>query len=354
MHPIDSPIALRDNASLDLQRLEAFLRDRLPEWDGPLQLQQFPRGYSNLTYLVQAGSRQLVLRTAPPGRKARGAHDMLREYRILTALKPIFPYVPTALLCCEDAVIAGGPFYVMERLRGIILRRELPPGLTLAAAEARQLCHNLIAVLCRLHALDWKAAGLEELGRPEGYVRRQVQGWSQRFRDARTPDAPDGEAVMGWLQQRQPADSPLPALVHNDFKFDNVVLSPADPLTIVGVLDWEMATIGDPLMDLGASLAYWIQRDDPPEMQRIRTLPTTIDGMLTRRELVALYEAGSGRRVAAFDFYLAFGLFRLAVIAQQIYYRYYHGQSRDERFGTLIGAVLALLRAAERVMGGRS
>ena len=350
MNLIDSAVPVREGDELDLRRVESFLKENIPGPTGDLRLDQFPSGYSNLTYLVRSGERELVLRRPPPGKKAKTAHDMLREYRILKALKPVFPYVPTPLAYCDDLSIIGSPFYVMERIKGLILRKDLPEGLQLRAADASRLCENLIGVLCELHGLDYRAVGLEGFGKPQGYVRRQVEGWSNRYRDARTEDAPDYETVMRWLHDHMPADSDQPAVIHNDFKFDNVVLDPQNPLQIIGVLDWEMATIGDPLMDLGGSLGYWVDRDDPQNMHLIRTLPTTAEGMLTRRELVELYLTKTGRRIECFDFYLCFGFFRLAVIAQQIYYRYYHGQARDERFKMLIVAVQVLEEAALRVM----
>ncbi|MFC1851650.1 phosphotransferase family protein, partial [candidate division CSSED10-310 bacterium] len=241
-------------------------------------------------------------------------------------------------------------FYVMERVRGIILRKDLPKGMTLSPGEATSLCHNLIDVMIELHAIDYQKIGLENLGKPEGYIRRQVEGWSKRYRDARTDDAPDFKMVMDWLKEKMPADTASHAIIHNDFKFDNVVLNPEHPLEIIGVLDWEMATVGDPFMDLGSSLAYWINRDDPQDLHMIRLMPTTIEGMLARQELVDLYLSKSGRALESFDYYYCFGLFRLAVIAQQIYYRYYHGQTKDQRFKMLIFAVKILEQTALKVI----
>jgi aminoglycoside phosphotransferase (APT) family kinase protein len=272
---------------------------------------------------------------------------MEREYRILEALHPVFPYCPRPMLFAEAPAVMDGPFYVMAPIRGIILRKHLPPGMVLDPAPMRSLCENLLDVHGELHAVDYQAAGLAEFGRPEGYVHRQVEGWTARYEKARTPDAPTFAAVVAWLRQRMPPDHPRPAIVHNDFKFDNVVLDPADPLRIIGVLDWEMATIGDPLMDLGCSMAYWVEADDPPDLQAIRMLPTHLPGALTRREMVQRYARRSGIVIDDFDFYLCFGLFRLAVIAQQIYYRSFHGQTADERFKSLIFAVHILERSAQ-------
>ena len=284
------------------------------------------------------------------GKKAKTAHDMSREYRMLKALKPHFRYCPEALLYSEDEALMGCPFYVMERLKGIILRKNYPEGFSLSESEAGKLCDRLIGVQVELHRLDYKKAGMEDFGKPEGYVRRQVEGWSKRYRDARTPDAPDFERVMKWLVDTMPAESPIVSVIHNDYKFDNVVLNPANPLEITGVLDWEMATIGDPLMDLGSSLAYWIDHSDPKDYQLMRMLPTTEKGMLSRSEIVERYSAAMGLKIDNFDFYFCFGLFRLAVIAQQIYYRFFHGQTKDKRFEMLIFAVAMLEKAAISVI----
>ena len=350
MNLIDPAHPVRDGEALDAGRVGAFLATAVPGLHEPVVIRQFPGGFSNLTYLVTAGARDLVLRRPPFGTKAASAHDMGREYRILKALAPVYPYVPRPLAYCADEAVIGAPFYVMQRIPGIILRKDLPAGLRYTPGQARRLCRNLLEVHHQLHAIDYAAAGLADFGRPEGYVQRQVDGWTGRYRAARTDDAPDFEAVMAWLAARRPPDSPRPALVHNDFRLDNVVLDPADPTRIIGVLDWEMATVGDPLMDLGNSLAYWVEAGDGEEMQMMRLMPTHIPGALTRAELVAEYARRSGRDAGDIAFYYAFGLFRLAVIAQQIYYRYFHGQTRDKRFAMLILAVAALERRAGQVI----
>ncbi|MFA5181261.1 MAG: phosphotransferase family protein [Syntrophales bacterium] len=350
MNLIDAAKPVREGEELDLRRIENYLKEAIPDLTGQITINQFPSGHSNLTYLIAAGDREFVLRRPPFGRKVRTAHDMGREYRVLKALRPHFTYCPEAFAYTEDESIMGCPFYVMERLKGIIPRKELPPGMTLSNKEARILCERLIDVFVELHRVDYQDTALTELGRPEGYVKRQVDGWSERYRGARTPDAPDYEAIMGWLHERMPETSPAPAVIHNDYRFDNVVLAPEDPLRIIGVLDWEMATIGDPLMDLGGALAYWINSDDHEEMQAIRLIPTHLDGMMTREEVISAYCAKMGLSEGNMDFYYTFGLFRLAAIAQQIYYRFYHGQTKDKRFGMLIFAVHVLEKKAQQVM----
>jgi aminoglycoside phosphotransferase (APT) family kinase protein len=344
----------RPGEELDAAAVSRFLAEQLAVSPGRITIRQFPGGASNLTYLVTAAGQDYVLRRPPPGTKARSAHDMGREFRILSRIHEAFPYAPRPLAYCEDAGLLGEPFYLMERLPGLILRRDLPRDLPLEPAQARALCENLVAVHAELHDVDYAAVGLDELGHPEGYVARQVAGWSKRYRNARTDDVPDNETLMAWLAEHQPADSVPGALIHNDYKFDNVVLSAGDEgLRITGVLDWEMATLGDPLMDLGASLAYWVQADDPPVLQKIRMLPTQVPGMMSRRELIERYLAVSGREGARFDFYYAYGLFRLAVIVQQIYYRYVHGQTANPRFADFGRYCAALSGVAQAVAGGR-
>jgi aminoglycoside phosphotransferase (APT) family kinase protein len=335
----DRPTKIRQGEELDLKAVEGYLKDHIPGLSGDLVVEQFPSGFSNLTYLISVGKTNLVLRRPPFGRKAKSAHDMGREYRILTALNPVFPYCPKPLLYTEDESVMGCPFYVMERIPGIILRKHLPKGLQFTPDQMRALCENLLDVHYQLHSIDYKAVGLEGFGKPEGYVRRQVEGWTERYRAAHTPDAPTFETVMQWLHDNMPPDYEKPAIIHNDYKFDNVVLNPDNPLEIIGVLDWEMATIGDPLMDLGNSLCYWVQADDPPEVLAAGMLPTNLPGALTRNEMVRRYADLAKINLDNFDFYLFFGFFRIAVILQQIYYRFYHGQTKDERFKLLIFGV---------------
>lgn len=350
MELMDQAADVRNGEELDISRVETFLRDMIPHLDGRMSVRQFPGGHSNLTYLIAFDNREMVLRRPPFGAKAKSAHDMKREYRILKALNPHFPYCPDPLAYSEDLAVMGCPFYVMERIRGVILRRNLPEGLVLTPAQVRRLFEKVVEIHAALHALDYKKIGLDGFGRPEGYVRRQVEGWSSRFRAARTPDAPDFESVMTWLNDHQPQDSPSPSIIHNDFKFDNIVLDSTDPLNIIGVLDWEMATIGDPLMDVGSSLGYWVEKGDPPDMQAIKTLPTPLDGALSRREVAAYYGKLSGLSMDHYEFYYGFGLFRLAVIAQQIYYRFFHGQTQDPRFKSLIFAVAILEKTARHLL----
>lgn len=348
----DQATKIRPGEELHTGRLKAFLKDTIPGLKGPPTVQQFPKGHSNLTYLIRMGDRKLVLRRPPIGTKAKTAHDMGREYKILKALKPVFSYVPQPLVYTEDLSVMGCPFYLMERIEGIILRKEMPQGLNLSPDQIRRLFERHVEIQFELHSLDYKKIGLENFGKPTGYVERQVKGWSERYRSARTPDAPAFEEVMTWLAENMPKDSSFTGIIHNDFKFDNLILDPNDPLSIIGILDWEMATVGDPIMDLGCTLGYWVEKNDAQEFQLMRTLPTHVEGAMTRKEVVAFYEKLSGKTIENMNFYYCFGLFRLAGIAQQIYYRFYHGQTKDERFKMLIFAVQLLAKAAENAMKG--
>ena len=329
---LDSAGAVRAGEELDVAKVDAYLKQHIVGLEGAPAVAQFSGGASNLTYQLSYPQHDLILRRPPFGHKAASAHDMLREARIMQALKPVYPYVPEVLTTCDDTAVMGCDFYVMQRLVGLIPRQNLPKGLELDAAQTRSLCLNVIDKLIELHQVDPEAAGLSHLGKGEGFVQRQVEGWSKRYRQARTEDVVDFEDVMAWLQTHMPAKDSATRVIHNDYRFDNVVLNPDNPLEVIGVLDWEMATLGDPLMDLGNSLAYWVQADDDPMFQAMRRQPTHLLGMLTRQEVIEYYAEKMGFAIAQFDFYRVFGLFRLAVIVQQIWYRYFHGQTTNPQF----------------------
>lgn len=340
----------RPGEALDTGKLSAYIRAALPDMAGDIRIAQFPGGHSNLTYLVSVGHTEMVLRRPPPGTKAASAHDMHREYRVLSKLNGVYPLAPKPYAYCEDEAVIGAPFYLMQRYHGTILRKDLPSGLTLNPAQARGLCENFVDALVGLHQVDYQAAGLADFGKPQGYVERQVSGWNQRFLKAKTDDVPACENIMQWLADKQTGDSGYVGIIHNDYKFDNVVLASDDPLQIIGVLDWEMTTLGDPLMDLGCALSYWVQPGDPPPLQLSRMGPTNLPGMFTREDIIARYVEKTGDAIPNIDFYYVFGLFRLAVIAQQIYYRYYHGQVTDKRFEMFGQFVTYLSQICEGVM----
>ena len=346
---LDNPRPVRDGEQLDAAKLLTYLRRKLPDLDGVVEVKQFPAGFSNLTYLLRVGEQEFVLRRPPFGAKIRTAHDMNREFLILSRLYPVFPKVPRPVLYCEDESILGAPFYLMERVSGVILRARLPEGLALSQEDMRRLSESFIENLVEIHEVDYLAAGLGELGRPEGYVARQVEGWTKRYYNARTDDVPEIDKLARWLIEHAPADSGR-ALIHNDYKYDNVVFAPEDLSRVVAVLDWEMATVGDPLMDFGTTLGYWVDADDPEEWKQFGFGLTALPGNLRRRELVEFYAQHSGRDVGDVVFYFAYALLKVAGIVQQIYYRYRQGFTKDARFSNLGSLVRACGKLAERAI----
>jgi aminoglycoside phosphotransferase (APT) family kinase protein len=359
MSTADESRPVREEDAFDVAAVVGWLRDHaeaaLPE--GLPEVRQFPGGASNLTYLLRwtsagpAGVRDQIQRRPPVGAKARGAHDMGREFRIQSALAPVYPYVAGMVGLCTDASVLGSDFYVMERLDGVILRKDL--SVELEPDAASRLCEHTREALVRLHEVDVSAVPeLDSLGRGDGYVARQVAGWTDRMARAATDDLGDWAGVTTWLDAHRPDDSGR-CLIHNDWRFDNVVLDPDDGLRVTGVLDWEMATVGDPLMDLGGALAYWIQADDDPFFRDFRRQPTTVPGMWTRHQVVEWYCRRRGLSVTPeqWRFYEAFGLFRLAVIIQQIWYRFAHGQTHNPAYAGFGDAVAYLEQRTRRVVG---
>jgi aminoglycoside phosphotransferase (APT) family kinase protein len=340
----DQAGTVRAGEELDLARLQPFLAERFGH-SGPVSVEQFPSGHSNLTYLVRLGNRELVLRRPPFGSKVRSAHDMAREHRVLSKLHAAYPAAPKALVYCDDLSILNAPFYLMEPIRGMIIRRDPPLGVPFPPETARRLSQAFLDSLALLHRLDYAAIGLADLGKPQGYLERQVKGWIERYHNSKTHPLPEVERISAWLGERMPA-SHRTALIHNDYKYDNVVLDPGDPTRIVGVLDWEMCTLGDPLSDLGTALAYWTDPRDSDELQEIRSSPSTLPGTLTRAQLVERYAEATGHDPGDMIFYLTFARFKVAVIIQQIYYRYAQGLTQDARFAAMPQRIHALLRAS--------
>ena len=345
-----SPV--RAGEELDWTRLEAWLRDQrlssdLPQFDDrePMQVAQFPGGHSNLTYQLRFGTTELVIRRPPLGPVAPTAHDMAREYRWLSAIHPVFPLAPRVYVLCEDPLVIGSVFYVMERRHSLVVRDQEPPAIKDLPHVRRGVSLALVDALADLHAIDIAAAGLAHLGKPHGFVERQVRGWTERWNRSRTSDVPEMEAVARWLAESLPPNPARPAIVHGDFKLDNLMLDPANPGRLVAVFDWEMAALGDPLVDLGILLAYWAATAPPEQHDALATV-TTLPGWLTPGELVERYAARSGRDLTGLKFFELFALFKIAVVVQQIYYRFVNGQTDDPRFASLDDRVTYLARRA--------
>ena len=344
-------IPIRPDEQFDEARLAEYLRGRLPGADQLLTVRQFGGGAANLTYLLEFGSRPYVLRRPPLGPVAPSAHDMAREYRVLSVLHRVFPPAPQAFLFCEDPAIIGAPFFVMERREGVVVRRTLPEEYRALADAPQRMSCALVDTLADFHAVDYHALGLDDLGKPDGFVARQIEGWNRRWHGAKLNDLPEMDTVYAWLRDHVPQPSAV-TLVHNDYKLDNMMLDPADPGRVVAVFDWDMCTLGDPLSDLGALLTYWTDPEDPPFMKEIARMFTPVGDarFLTRAELVTRYAARSGRDVSNIRFYHVLGLFRLVVIMAQIYIRYHRGQTKDQRFETFGPMVARVAKAAKEMI----
>lgn len=346
----DQPTDIRSGEELNLDNLRPYLKQVNPEWDvDNIDVKQFPSGFSNLTYFLNVGGVEMVLRRPPFGANVKSGHDMSREYRVQNSLKGHFDKVPKMYAFCEDHDIMGCDFYIMERVQGKILRGKglEADGETLYPIIADKWLDTMV----ELHATDYKTAGLETLGKPEGYVRRQVEGWSRRYKKAQTSEVKVIDQVMEWLNARIPTES-AHTLIHNDYKYDNVMFGEDGWNEVKAVLDWEMSTLGDPLMDFGTTVAYWAEPDDVKHFGPMISLPTYQDGNPTRLELINMYAEKSGRDISNMVYYYVFGLFKTAVVVQQIYYRYHHGHTQDKRFAGLglvaEGFCFKALRAIEK------
>ena len=338
---------VREEDSLDKEKLAHYLTKHLSQdiLAEELEIKQFKGGASNLTYQLEWNNQKVILRTAPKGANIKSAHDMVREYNVISKIRPHFAYAPKTIHLCEDKEIIGRAFYLMQKIEGIIPRKEFP--IPLCSSQATKISQELIDVHIKLHEIDIEKTGLVELGYPQGYIERQILGWNKRYKNARLKDSLQANELMQWLQDHMPNDG-VSSVIHNDYKLDNVVLSETEPTKIIAVLDWEMTTIGSPLMDLGCSLAYWIEKDDSPAMQAIRMMPTSIDGMMTRKEIVAYYCDKRNISIDNFDYYYIFGLFRLAVIVQQIYYRYAQGKTSNPAFKNFGKLAAVLIQQAQK------
>lgn len=337
---------VRQGEELNEANLSQYLREQLNLASAEIEIRQFPAGSSNLTYLIKIGAEEFVLRRPPFGNQVKTAHDMSREFRVLEKLSKIYAPAPRPLVFCSDESIIGSEFYLMERKRGVILRGSVPDSAQNSPELQKAVCESFVDNLAQLHNLDYKQAGLGDFGKPEGYVERQTTGWIERYFRSKTDECPEIEFTIEWLRANVPAASNRAALVHNDYKFDNVMLDPNDLTKIVGVLDWEMATVGEPLMDLGTTLGYWMDNSAPEFMLSQPFNPRILMENFTRRQLAERYSEKTGADISELLFYYVFGTFKIAVIVQQIYFRYRRGFTKDERFAGFHHFVAALGKIA--------
>jgi aminoglycoside phosphotransferase (APT) family kinase protein len=348
---------VRASEQLDWGALANYVREKLttilgPRFDAaaPMTVEQFPGGHSNLTYLLRCGDQEFVMRRPPLGPVPPRAHDMAREFRILEAVHPVFSLAPQPFVLCEDASVIGSVFYIMERRHGLVVRDDEPPELAGQPAERRRVSEGLVDTLAALHAVDIAAHGLNSLGKPAGFVERQVRGWSERWRGSQTSELPEMDVLAAWLAERLPPDPPRPTVVHGDFKLDNVMLDARDIGHVVAVFDWEMSAVGDPLIDLGILLCYWVHTSLGSQHDAVTSV-THREGWFTRAEILERYAARARADLTNITFYEVFAVFKLAVVLQQIFYRYHRGQTDDPRFADLDQRVARLARTAAALAG---
>lgn len=343
---LDQPSSIRTGEELNQEKLAVYLNKHGIAKE--ISIQQFPSGYSNLTYLIKAEKEEYILRRPPFGANIKSAHDMEREYNVLSLLRKAgFTKSPEPVLLCSDENVIGAKFYLMKRVNGVILRNRVPKGMTIEPATFNQLSKASVDQLVQLHQLDIKSSGLDQLGKPEGYVQRQVEGWTRRYFNAQTDDITAMNEAADWMQKNIPASAKA-SLIHNDYKYDNLVLNPDDLTEIKAILDWEMATIGDPLMDLGTTLAYWAEANDSDVLKPFNL--TWMPGNMTRHEMAQYYAEKSQTNIDNIIFYYVFGSFKVGVICQQIYYRYKQGHTQDPRFAMLIHVIKACAENARKAI----
>ncbi len=345
----DKAVDIRSGENLNLGQLNVFLSKHLKDFSGNGLLKQFPGGYSNLTYLLKDNDKEYVLRRPPFGADIKGGHDMNREFKVLSLLYPQYSKCPEPLLFCNDVDVIGAPFYIMQRVKGVILRNKIPQGMDANPGFMRKLSTAFIENLASLHNIDVQDSGLIDIGRPDGYVNRQVNGWIKRYYRAETDKIDQMNLLSEWMKVNMPADKKT-AMIHNDYKYDNIVLNSDAPSQIKAVLDWEMATVGDPFMDLGTTLAYWVAIDEEDILKPFNL--SWLPGNLNRNELLEVYLNKRNLKINSSDilFYYVFGLFKVAVIAQQIYARFKSGYTKDKRFAAMIYLVRTAAKNAVKTL----
>ena len=343
---IDQAGEVREKEKLPERELEIYIKKQIPDLEGTLNILQFKKGYSNLTYLLKFDNKEFVLRRAPFGANVKSGHDMSREYKILKALHPHFKKVPKPILYSGATPFMDTSFYLMEKMEGVILRKQMPKDMIPKAQLMKNISTSFVDAFVELHQLDYASMGLEGLGKPIGYAERQIVGWKKRYTKAKTEEIEEVESVADYLEKSIPQNASIVSLIHNDFKYDNLVLDPQDWTKVRAILDWEMCTLGDPLMDLGTTLAYWINHNDPDWMKMIALNPTYLPGNPTRAEVIKMYEQKSGTRIENPVFYYVYGLFKIIGITQQISYRFRNGHTNDPRFAHLDQVVKNLAKVA--------
>ncbi len=335
---LDKATSIRKGEAFNKASLEAYLKTVIPNFNAITEVQQFPGGFSNLTYLLKTNLGEWVLRRPPFGAKIKSAHDMAREFRVLSKLRGIYGRIPEAIHLCEESSILGSPFYLMERVKGLILRNRPPKNMDLNPSRMRAISEAAIDNLALLHQIDIKTTGLEDLGKAEGYIGRQVSGWIKRYNNAQTDDIAAMDNLAKWMIENEPGDGCV-GLIHNDYKYDNLILDIDEPARILAVLDWEMATTGDTRMDLGTTLAYWAEAEDAQMINMGIGNLSWLPGNLNRQEVAERYAKTTDHDIDNILFYFVYGTFKIGVIAQQIYARWKNGITKDPRFGQLIHAV---------------
>lgn len=347
---LDTSAEVRADERFDEARLEAFLRESVPTLEGPMVVRQFHGGHANLTYDVRFGERELVLRRPPLGPVAPKSHDMRREFRALDALAPLFPYSPRPVVLCEDESVIGAIFFVMERSRGVVVRQSWPDALGDDPGVRRGMAESLIDALADLHLVDTSRPEIAALGKPEGFVERQVKGWHGRWEHAKTREMPLMDQLAVWLGERIPAPERV-SVLHNDYKLDNAMFAADDARRLVAIFDWDMTSLGDPLVDLGTLLGYWSEAADETPRGTGGSV-TTLPGFPTRAEVAERYGKRTGVNLTHLPWFETFALFKTAVVLEQIYVRFVKGQTQDERFKALGEFVPQLAKAAEVCAGG--
>jgi aminoglycoside phosphotransferase (APT) family kinase protein len=346
----DVVTSVREGENFNREAFHRFMLQNVDWWtDKPLEVTQYSVGFSNLTYLINCGDEEVVMRRPPLGPLPPRAHDMKREYTLLEKLFPAFPYVPKVYAFCEDESVIGVPFYVMERKKGLVFDGKFPSGFTGTDETCKQISYAVVDTLAELHQIEYKDIGLESFGRPEGFIERQIHGWIKRYERSKTHEIPYFEKLAKWFIDNIPI-SEGSSIIHNDFKLNNMMFSKTDLGRVEAVFDWEMATIADPLMDLAVTLSYWTQPNDWEAVKKSLPSLTTSPGFITREEFIQRYSQKTKKDIPPLHFHMAFTYFKTAVVMQQIYFRWFNGQTKDVRFGTLNESINSLMKYSYEII----